>query len=74
MRRIIQNGLDLIKRFEGLSRTAYPPPRWLYPTIDYGHVVEDDEDFSAALMKNGLRSFCTKMPRSQSVPSFARLI
>jgi lysozyme len=46
MRHITQNGLDQIKRFEGFSRTVYFCPAG-YPTIGYGHVVKDDEDFSA---------------------------
>ena len=48
MRNITQNGLDLIKRFEGFSRTVYFCPAD-YPTIGYGHVVKDDEDFSAGI-------------------------
>ena len=48
MRNITQNGLDLIKRFEGFSRTVYCCPAG-YPTIGYGHVVKDDEDFSAGI-------------------------
>jgi len=48
MRHITQNGLDLIKRFEGFSRTVYFCPAG-YPTIGYGHVVKDDKDFSAGI-------------------------
>ena len=48
MRNITQNGLDLIKRFEGFSRTVYFCPAG-YPTIGYGHVVKEDEDFSAGI-------------------------
>lgn len=48
MRHITQNGLDLIKRFEGFSRTVYFCPAG-YPTIGYGHVVKNDEDFSAGI-------------------------
>lgn len=48
MRHITQNGLDLIKRFEGFSRTVYFCPAG-YPTIGYGHVVKDDEDFSSGV-------------------------
>ncbi|MCG7878288.1 MAG: lysozyme [Candidatus Thiodiazotropha endolucinida] len=48
MRHITQNGLDLIKRFEGFSRTVYFCPAG-YPTIGYGHVVKGDEDFSAGI-------------------------
>lgn len=42
MRRITQEGLDLIKRFEGFSPTIYICPAG-YPTIGYGHVVLDEE-------------------------------
>ncbi len=42
MRHITQEGLDLIKRFEGFSPTIYICPAG-YPTIGYGHVVRDDE-------------------------------
>ena len=48
MRNITQNGLDLIKWFEGFSRTVYFCPAG-YPTIGYGHVVKDNEDFSAGI-------------------------
>ena len=44
MRQITQDGLDLIKRFEGFSRTIYMCPAG-HPTIGYGHVVTSDEDF-----------------------------
>ena len=50
MRNITQNGLDLIKRFEGFSRTVYFCPAG-YPTIGYGHVVKDGEDFSNGIME-----------------------
>jgi len=42
MRHITQEGLDLIKRFEGFSPTIYVCPAG-YPTIGYGHVVRDEE-------------------------------
>ena len=42
MRHITQEGLDLIKRFEGFSSTIYICPAG-YPTIGYGHVVREDE-------------------------------
>ena len=48
MRHITQNGLDLIKRFEGFSRTVYFCPAG-YPTIGYSLVVKDNEDFSAGI-------------------------
>ena len=48
MRQITQNGLDLIKRFEGFSRTVYCCPAGYY-TIGYGHVVKSDENFTAGI-------------------------
>lgn len=42
MRHITQDGLDLIKRFEGFSPTVYICPAG-YPTIGYGHLVRDLE-------------------------------
>lgn len=42
MRHITQEGLELIKRFEGFSPTIYICPAG-YPTIGYGHVVREDE-------------------------------
>ena len=48
MRHITQNGIDLIKRFEGFSRTVYFCPAG-YPTIGFGHVVKPYEDFSAGI-------------------------
>ena len=61
MRRITQEGLDLICRFEGFSPTIYIcPGGWL--TIGYGHVVREreheqfeagiDEDAGAVLLQN----------------------
>jgi lysozyme len=47
-RAVSDKGLDLIKRFEGFSRTVYFCPAG-YPTIGYGHVIKDDEDFSAGI-------------------------
>ena len=42
MRHITQEGLGLIKRFEGFSPTIYTCPAG-YLTIGYGHVVRGDE-------------------------------
>lgn len=44
MRHITQNGLNLIKRFEGLSTNTYICPAG-HPTIGYGHVVKGHERF-----------------------------
>lgn len=48
MRHITQEGIDLIKRFEGFSPTVYFCPAG-YPTIGYGHVVKKGEDFSGGI-------------------------
>lgn len=40
MRHVTQEGIDLIKRFEGFSPTVYICPAG-YPTIGYGHLVKD---------------------------------
>jgi lysozyme len=50
MRHITQNGLNLIKRFEGFSETVYTCPAG-YPTIGYGHVVKEPE---MEKFKNGI--------------------
>lgn len=42
MRHVTQNGINLIKRFEGFSETIYICPAGC-PTIGYGHVVKDHE-------------------------------
>ena len=42
MRHITDEGINLIKRFEGFSSSIYICPAG-YPTIGYGHVVRDDE-------------------------------
>ncbi|MCK0538080.1 lysozyme [Alcanivorax quisquiliarum] len=42
MRHITQDGLDLIKYFEGFSPTVYICPAG-YPTIGYGHLVRGHE-------------------------------
>ncbi|CAH0992211.1 Lysozyme RrrD [Sinobacterium norvegicum] len=44
MRHITQDGIDLIKRFEGFSSSVYICPAG-YPTIGYGHLVRDYESF-----------------------------
>ena len=42
MRHVSQDGVDLIKRFEGFSPVIYICPAG-WPTIGYGHVVRDGE-------------------------------
>ena len=44
MRHITQEGLDLIKHFEGFSTTVYTCPAG-YATIGYGHLIKKDESF-----------------------------
>ena len=50
MRHVTEEGLNLIKRFEGLSSTIYICPAG-YPTIGYGHVVlaHEREQFAAGI-------------------------
>jgi len=61
MRNVTDEGLDLIKRFEGFSPIVYICPAG-WPTIGYGHVVRDqereqyedgiDEEVGEALLRN----------------------
>ena len=44
MRHITQDGIDLIKRFEGFSSMVYICPAG-YQTIGYGHLVRSNESF-----------------------------
>lgn len=46
MRHITDDGLNLIKRFEGFSSTVYVCPAG-YPTIGYGHLVREGEQFTS---------------------------
>jgi GH24 family phage-related lysozyme (muramidase) len=50
MRHVTEEGLNLIKRFEGFSPTIYICPAG-YPTIGYGHVVlaHEREQFAAGI-------------------------
>jgi GH24 family phage-related lysozyme (muramidase) len=50
MRHVTEDGIDLIKRFEGFSPTIYICPAG-HPTIGYGHVILEDEKerFSAGI-------------------------
>lgn len=48
MRHITQQGLELIKRFEGFSETVYICPAG-YPTIGYGHLVKENENFACGV-------------------------
>ena len=47
MRKVSEEGLNLIKRFEGFSKTIYTCPAG-YPTIGYGHLVKPNEAESFA--------------------------
>ncbi len=44
IRHISENGLSLIKQFEGFSSTVYRCAAG-YPTIGYGHVLKADDHF-----------------------------
>lgn len=50
MRQVTEEGLNLIKRFEGFSHTIYTCPAG-YPTIGYGHVVvaHEQDQFAAGI-------------------------
>jgi lysozyme len=42
MRHVTEQGMDLVKRFEGFSATVYICPAG-FPTIGYGHLLRDDD-------------------------------
>ena len=46
-----QQGIDLIKRFEGFSASVYRCPAG-YPTIGYGHLVKEYELFDRPISKS----------------------
>lgn len=46
MRHITQQGIDLIKHFEGFSSTVYICPSGL-PTIGYGHLIKKREAYTS---------------------------
>lgn len=48
MRQITQDGIDLIKRFEGFSPTVYICPAG-YPTIGYGHLVREAAQYEQGI-------------------------
>lgn len=50
MRQITENGLALIKRFEGFSAQLYDDAAG-YATIGYGHLLQPGEDFSAGITR-----------------------
>jgi lysozyme len=58
-RAISDKGIDIIKRFEGFSPTVYFCPAG-YPTIGYGHVVLDHEDFSKGVSKRQAETLLKK--------------
>ncbi len=50
IRHVSENGLSLIKKFEGFSSTVYCCPAG-YPTIGFGHVLRADEHFDGGIDK-----------------------
>lgn len=48
MRHVTQDGIGLIKRFEGFSATVYICPAG-YPTIGYGHLVREAERYEQGI-------------------------
>ena len=63
--KISENGLNLIKKYEGLRLTAYKPVPWeKYYTIGYGHYGADvkegetiSESMATALLRNDIDRF-----------------
>lgn len=56
MRHVTQDGIDLIKRFEGFSQTVYICPAG-YPTIGYGHLVWEAERFEQGITEAEAEDF-----------------
>ena len=50
MRHVTQNGIDLVKHFEGFRSRVYLCAGG-YPTIGYGHIIRSGEDFSLGISK-----------------------
>lgn len=50
MRHITQEGLNLIKEFEGFEPTVYEDAAG-YPTIGYGHLIRPGENYSCGISK-----------------------
>ena len=61
MRRITEDGLRLIRRFEGFSATPYICPAG-YPTVGYGHVVkpQEMERFAAGITEDEANALLQK--------------
>ena len=66
---ISEEGLALIRRFEGFSPTIYICPGG-YPTIGYGHKILENECFS----ENGISREDAEMLLKQDVGGFASAI
>ena len=61
-----QAGLSLIRAFEGFSPASYVCPAG-FPTIGYGHVIQADERFEAALSpEEGEALLREDLPRYES--------
>ena len=67
MRHLTGEGLALIKRFEGFAPGIYVCPGG-WPTIGYGHVVRDGEQyrFGTASTRRRPRSCCAATSRPPS--------
>jgi GH24 family phage-related lysozyme (muramidase) len=61
MRHVTEEGLNLIKRFEGFSPTIYICPAG-YPTIGYGHVVlaHEQDQFASGITQAEATDFLRK--------------
>lgn len=70
MRHVTEEGLNLVKRFEGFSPTIYICLAG-YPTIGYGHVVlaHEEDQFAAGITQAEATELLRKDLRSPNEPS-----
>lgn len=59
MRHITQQGLELIKHFEGFRAEIYHDTAG-YPTIGYGHLIREGEDFAGGITEAQAEALLTK--------------
>lgn len=67
MRQVIEDGLNLIKRFEGFSHNVYTCSAG-YPSIGYGHVVlaHEREQFAVGITQTEVTELLRKRVRSRA--------
>lgn len=73
MRQITDQGLSLIKEFEGFSTTAYACPAG-YMTIGYGHLIREGENFSSTEISRDDGEILLRDDVGQAERSVLRLI